>query len=372
MESIGEKLTRARESRGLSVDQASRETHIARRFLLALEEERFGDLPGETYLLGFLQTYADFVGLDGQHVVSLYRNTRLQETEAPIEQLIPPRRSLPVGPVLIGAGAVLLLAGAVILIPRILNRETLVAVEPSGRLLPFAGTVLDERLQTGDRVQITGSGEPQVIRFGGLQDGQILLEYREERFLLQPEERLLLGELNPALDGLQVSARNPSQVAGGSAVFRFEPVPETAGQGQTAAGDGEAPGIAESAGEPTDTPDLQPRFSTTVAQRRRQTQVLPASAPAAQSSVTLGSSGPVLVQLSPDDAGERLESLGSGDSLTVTFGRELAIIASNSAALSVRVDGTTVPFGGPGAIDGIRLVRSADNGETRVSIVPVY
>ncbi len=391
MESIGEKLTHAREARGLSVDQASRETHIARRFLLALEEERFTDLPGETYLLGFLRTYSDFIGLDGKTMVSLYRNTRLQETEAPIEQLIPPRTSLPLGPLLAGLAAVLVIGASVLLIPRIINRERPVAEEPSGRLLPFAGTVLDERLQTGDRVQVTVGGEPRTIRFAGLENGQILLEFGEARVSLLPEERLDLAELSPELEGLQVSARNPSQVAGGSAVFRFEPVSETLDLAAGTADGGDQPGTdadseAGSASGEADGTEvgagrtagsrpaglLEPRFRTSVGARQREVLRLPVEAPPGGSSVTLAASGSVLVQLAPDDAGERLETLGSGDSITLTFGNELSVIASNSAALTVQVDGTRVPFGGPGGIDGVRLVRTGDDGATRVSIVPVY
>ena len=47
MESIGEKLRLARERNNLTIDQVARETHVAKRFLKALEDEDFSAFPGE-------------------------------------------------------------------------------------------------------------------------------------------------------------------------------------------------------------------------------------------------------------------------------------------------------------------------------------
>ncbi|MFW6215806.1 MAG: helix-turn-helix domain-containing protein, partial [Alkalispirochaetaceae bacterium] len=63
MESIGAKLQGSRSSKGYSVEQVARETHIAKRFIEALEAEDFDAFPGEPYILGFLRTYAYFLDL---------------------------------------------------------------------------------------------------------------------------------------------------------------------------------------------------------------------------------------------------------------------------------------------------------------------
>jgi len=42
-------------------------------YLEAIEECRYGDLPGATYAVGFIRSYADHLGLDGEEVVRRYR-----------------------------------------------------------------------------------------------------------------------------------------------------------------------------------------------------------------------------------------------------------------------------------------------------------
>src|SRR6056297_3276585 len=95
MESIGKKLKTAREEKGYSTDQVARDTNIARRFILAMEQEDFSAFPGDTYLLGFLRNYGDYLGLDSERLVNLYRNMQIQEQPVPMEELIQGKRPRP-------------------------------------------------------------------------------------------------------------------------------------------------------------------------------------------------------------------------------------------------------------------------------------
>jgi transcriptional regulator with XRE-family HTH domain len=88
VESLGDKLKSARESKGYSFDYIGRETNIARRYLEALESEDFSKFPGEPYALGFLRNYGEYLGLDVQELLSLYRALKIQEQPAPVEQLL--------------------------------------------------------------------------------------------------------------------------------------------------------------------------------------------------------------------------------------------------------------------------------------------
>ncbi len=88
MESIGEKLSRRREEKHYSLDQAARETHIAKRFIEALETEAFDTFPGESYLVGFLRKYSDYLELDAEEMISLFRNTKIQEQPSPMDELL--------------------------------------------------------------------------------------------------------------------------------------------------------------------------------------------------------------------------------------------------------------------------------------------
>lgn len=61
---IGEQLSAARKSKGISLEMAEEATKIRVRFLEALENEEFNILPGRVYAKAFLRSYARFLGLD--------------------------------------------------------------------------------------------------------------------------------------------------------------------------------------------------------------------------------------------------------------------------------------------------------------------
>ena len=69
---IGASLREARERRRLGYDQVEAETKIRTKYVRCLEDEQFEVLPSGTYVKGFLRTYADYLGLDGQLYVDEY------------------------------------------------------------------------------------------------------------------------------------------------------------------------------------------------------------------------------------------------------------------------------------------------------------
>lgn len=85
---LGRSLREARERRGLTLEDAEHATRIRIRYLAALEDERFDLIPGEAYTKGFLRSYAEILGLDGQLFVDEY-NARFKEPEPPAPP--PPR-----------------------------------------------------------------------------------------------------------------------------------------------------------------------------------------------------------------------------------------------------------------------------------------
>ncbi|WP_407429091.1 helix-turn-helix domain-containing protein [Treponema sp.] len=85
MESYGEILRKARENKGIEIETIAREISITQEYLNALENEDSDVFPGEPYLVGFLQNYADFLEVDTKHVLNLYHAKKLQETPPPLE-----------------------------------------------------------------------------------------------------------------------------------------------------------------------------------------------------------------------------------------------------------------------------------------------
>ncbi len=70
--SPGEALQRAREAKGLSIDDLVRTTKISRSVLLALEADDTTHLPAPVYTKGFLKAYAREVGLDPDRTAAEY------------------------------------------------------------------------------------------------------------------------------------------------------------------------------------------------------------------------------------------------------------------------------------------------------------
>ncbi|MEN9939006.1 MAG: hypothetical protein RLZZ387_5585 [Chloroflexota bacterium] len=76
MSQLGERLRLARESQGISLSQAAAETRILQRYLVALEDGDYINLPGDVYTRGFLRNYAAFLGFTAEELIELYRNER--------------------------------------------------------------------------------------------------------------------------------------------------------------------------------------------------------------------------------------------------------------------------------------------------------
>ena len=71
---IGTSLREARLRQGIELVEAEQATKIRAKYLRALEDERFELLPAQTYVKGFLRSYADYLGLDGQLYVDEYNS----------------------------------------------------------------------------------------------------------------------------------------------------------------------------------------------------------------------------------------------------------------------------------------------------------
>ena len=111
LDDIGGELRETRLRLGLTLEQVETATRIRRRYLEALEEERFDELPGEAYAKGFLRTYADHLGLDGAQFLARYRERFPRRPEPPVAPSPePPYESSRLRIAVVAAGAVAVLA----------------------------------------------------------------------------------------------------------------------------------------------------------------------------------------------------------------------------------------------------------------------
>ncbi len=78
---IGPVLEQARIERGLTLDDVEQATKIRKRYLAGLEREDYGVLPDAVYAQGFLKTYANYLGLDGEELSRQLKNRRKPRRE---------------------------------------------------------------------------------------------------------------------------------------------------------------------------------------------------------------------------------------------------------------------------------------------------
>ncbi|EJQ68514.1 helix-turn-helix domain-containing protein [Bacillus sp. TH22] len=87
MTELGQKLTEAREAKGLSIDQLHEITKIQKRHLVAIEEGNYDVLPGAFYARAFIKQYADAVGLNGEELLVEYQSTIPQSEKREVPQV---------------------------------------------------------------------------------------------------------------------------------------------------------------------------------------------------------------------------------------------------------------------------------------------
>ena len=80
---IGSSLREARTRQGLDINEMEFRTKIRAKYLRALEADEFDQLPGHTYIKGFLRTYADALGMDGQLYVDEYNSRYIAGEDEP-------------------------------------------------------------------------------------------------------------------------------------------------------------------------------------------------------------------------------------------------------------------------------------------------
>ncbi|MFO1246791.1 MAG: helix-turn-helix domain-containing protein [Alphaproteobacteria bacterium] len=114
LETVGQDLRAARLRRGDEIAQVSRALKIRKDHLEALENDRLEDLPGKTYAIGFVRSYARHLGLDSAQYVERFKQDISGRTDEQIREPAPIHqdegRRLPQGWRII-AGVVVLLLG---------------------------------------------------------------------------------------------------------------------------------------------------------------------------------------------------------------------------------------------------------------------
>lgn len=199
---IGTSLREARIRQQLGFPEIEAGTKIRAKYLRALEEERFDMLPAHTYIKGFLRTYADFLGLDGQLYVDEYNSRFVAglDEDAPVRarRSPAPRRRQPhrleANVVVLALTAIALVTGLVIVAwkfggegkPRVRGLETgtaAPAVAPPAAKQPPTLVVV---AKGSTKLEVRAGGPAARLLYSGtVEKGQRPLRFDGERLYLR-------------------------------------------------------------------------------------------------------------------------------------------------------------------------------------------
>ena len=105
IERVGDILRRRRQQRGNDLQQIADYLCIRKGFLLALENSDYDELPPDAYVIGFLRSYAVYLGFDGADAINRYRGEMAGRRRKPVLVLPTPIQEgrTPSGLIMVGA-----------------------------------------------------------------------------------------------------------------------------------------------------------------------------------------------------------------------------------------------------------------------------
>ncbi len=119
MPELGRTLSQARVARGLTLEDAERDTRISKRYLDALEREDWKVFPAPVYSRAFLRTYAQYLNLNPAELMRLFQSQTEEPVIRPLPEVMAPASTANMNVVLAGVvGLLLVVAGAFLFFSR--------------------------------------------------------------------------------------------------------------------------------------------------------------------------------------------------------------------------------------------------------------
>lgn len=99
MKTVGDLLKTARLAKNISLEQIAIHTKINKKYLEAIEANKFNQLPPAAFAKGFLHTYAQIVDIDPKTVLAIFRRDYDQDDRG---RIIPRSLTQPIRPMIPG------------------------------------------------------------------------------------------------------------------------------------------------------------------------------------------------------------------------------------------------------------------------------
>ncbi len=360
MESIGDKLKNEREGKGYSIEQIARDTNIAKRYLEALEAEDFAAFPGDPYLIGFLRNYSDYLGIDPDEMVTLYKNFQIQSQPVPMDELFVKRDRKPliIG-ITIAAVVIILGVSGYFLVPEIARsikerqaqREAPVSEEDAGgAVYTLDGEMIERRFFENDVVEIPHKNEVFEVQLADIGDRLNLAVPGGTMQLRVGDERAIDLDGDANMD-ITVAVNDLYSDAGQrSAVLRFDLFVKATSaettQRETQTADTAAFGAAA--------PVLESRLI--------EPEVITEAGEAEAFSLNISFRGYCLFRYLIDNRDREERYFERGDTIILEVTNEVALWMSNGGNVSARAAGRDLNLGRPGEVS-TRIIGWTEGGQ---------
>ncbi len=203
MNAIGEQLKAARLARGYTVDMVADETNIAKRYIVALEEENFSIFPGDPYILGFIRNYSEFLGIESQSLINTFRGIRIQEQPVPLQELLhekKPKRTIIIGAAIGTSVVVLTLVGLLVAAAMSKQKiESATSAERKPTQYKMENSELEKRFYIGDTLLVNYNNDTHAVKVSAVDD-MVTIEtpIGKTRFMMGEEGSIDLDKDNIA------------------------------------------------------------------------------------------------------------------------------------------------------------------------------
>jgi len=376
MESVGKRLREGREQNNYTIEQAARDTHISKQYLLALEEENLSIIPGETYIIGFLRNYSEYLSLNPDEMVSLYKSLKIQEQPLPMNELLQTkRRRLSVKLILLILLILLLVGGAGFTGYLMLSVKSADGAEPEQGEAAlqieeneylFQEEVLTRWFNQGEMIKVPVSGRLIDLKLISITE-KLTIEVLGENLDLNIGEsrsldlngnsridlRILLNDIDRSEEtarvnlGLYKITRQSIQAAEPGAATEEGVATDTGMEANTEA---EAASV-------TDSTESQAggRALPVIESEKRAVVILKAAEPG-PFRISINFRGFCLFRYLVDDKTREERFFHKGESFSLDVKREAKLWMSNSGVLRAMIGGRDVEMGKPGEV-ATRIVR---------------
>jgi cytoskeleton protein RodZ len=383
MESIGEKFKKFREEKGYSVEQVARETHIAKRFIIGMETEDFSIFPGDTYLIGFLRNYADFLNIDPDEILTLYRNLKIQEQPAPIDELLEKKNK--------GGGAkaflIIIIIAAALTGGFFIFRDRLFTGEPAADKTklekpetaadtdgtaveyPLADEILEQKFNKGDSILVMIKTQSYKVVIKSLTD-RAVLEIPDGEVELKVGDEQIVDLNGDGTADIKLLLRMIQEgSAGKTAVLRFDKGIESPSD---PAGDRSEADIEDApAAESSETPGVG---ITSEPSRVIQSIVILESQNKELFTIEIEFKNYCLFRYNIDETTEEERYFRRGETFRSTARDRIQLWASNAGSVAARIAGREIDLGEPGEVATYQIQWTKDerSEQFRLELVPVY